>query len=126
MCMIDNCESWDWFNREERRARKEHRCIECWRAILPGERYEFAKGQIEGSILEMKVCAHCIAVREWLVKVCSGFVYEMVKEEMVEHWREGYGIWLGRAVVGMERKWQRFDGGGLMAPMTLPAVLPAA
>ena len=124
MCMIDGCDTWVWFRSAQRTARKSHTCTECRRPIAAGEIYEYATGKLDEGVRQFRTCVQCQAVREWLLKVCSGWVYEAVHEEMIEHFREGYGVWLGRAAVGMARKWRRFDGEGLMPPLVLPSVLP--
>lgn len=124
MCMIDDGESLANHSAVTRVARKAHTCHECGREIAPGETYEFAKGIMEGGWFQFKTCGHCIAVRTWLTEVCGGYCYESVGDDLRQHFRDGYGLWLGRAAAGMRRKWRRFDGDGLMPVMTLPAVLP--
>ncbi|MEX0741486.1 MAG: hypothetical protein WD079_01730 [Phycisphaeraceae bacterium] len=104
-------------------ARKVHRCGECHRDIQPGEQYERTVGLWEGELETHKTCLHCVAVREWLSQVCNGWVYGAVGEDLCEHFREGYGIWLARAYIGVRDKWRRRDG-SLRAPMTLPDQLP--
>jgi hypothetical protein len=105
------------------RARKPHKCGECLRTIEPGEIYEKTVGIHEGDFDTYITCEQCVSVRDWLQKVCGGWIYSMVEEDIAEHFREGYGIWLGRAAVSMRRKWRRRDG-SLMGPMTLPEKLP--
>lgn len=43
----------------ERVARKQHPCEECWRAIEPGERYEYWSGVIDRQAQTWRLCAHC-------------------------------------------------------------------
>ena len=96
-----------------KRARQEHHCDECRRTIEPGESYQRTRAIWEGEPIVTKACGHCVAAREWLVRVCRGFVHSMVLEELREHWdhSELYrSWWLGRAIVGMRRKWRRKDG----------------
>lgn len=120
MCMIDDCERLAAHYSGMHKARKAHTCAECHREIAPGETYEVAGGVMMGEWWKWKTCQQCIAAREWLNVVCSGFAYESVMEEMKEHFDEGYGPWLGRAYLGMRKKWRRKDG-TLMPPMKLPA-----
>lgn len=120
MCMIDGAEGFEMPFAKWQTARKPHRCGECGRDIAKGERYHSGGGLMEGSWCTFKTCEHCRAAADWLVTVCGGWVYDAVREDLHEHFREGYGIWLGRAVVGMKRKWRRRDG-ALMRPMELPA-----
>ena len=123
MCMIDNCERYEAPFDRWQVAHKVHRCGECHREIASGERYNVSGGKLYGEWDSHKTCVHCAAVREWLEKVCSGWIYEMVGDDLLEHFREGYGIWLGRAYLGIRKKWKRRDG-TLMRPMTLPENLP--
>lgn len=47
-------------------ARKEHKCGECGRAILPGEKYEYVAGKWYGDFQIHKTCADCLSVRTTL------------------------------------------------------------
>lgn len=47
-----------------RKARKKHRCIECWELICPGEQYEHVKGCSDGSWFEAKTCMSCKRMRD--------------------------------------------------------------
>lgn len=123
MCMIDDSERINVLSDTKPRARKPHKCGECCRTIAVGETYEKTVGVYDGRFDTYVTCMHCVAVREWLSKVCSGWIYTMVEEDLREHFREGYGFWLGRAAIGMKREWRKRDG-SLMQPMALPAKLP--
>jgi hypothetical protein len=118
-----NCETIYPYNERHPTAKKAHRCGECKRTIAPGEKYEVICGSLDGVWETYKTCRHCCAVREWLKEVCDGWLFECVGEDLYEHFREGYGFWLGRASVGVRRKWRRRDG-ALMPPLALPAQLP--
>lgn len=119
MCMIDGGEPYELSDVAVRKARKSHVCGECKREILPGEEYETYRGLYDGMWYGHKTCRHCIAAREWLSVVCSGFLFESVRDDLKEHFDQGYGPWLGRAVISMGRGWKRKDG-TLMEPMSLP------
>ncbi|MDL2267955.1 hypothetical protein LJC46_08235 [Desulfovibrio sp. OttesenSCG-928-G15] len=75
-CVIDS--NWnadgmpEAFNSVNRKARKEHKCFECGRKILPGEMYCYESGIWEGTPGSFKTCLDCASVREALF--CS-FVY---------------------------------------------------
>src|SRR5690554_6021028 len=97
MCMIDHNEMVEVLSDTKPVARKVHRCGECQREIQPGEQYEKIVGIFEGQMDTYKTCLHCVAVREWLSQVCGGWLYGMVGEDLLEHYREGYGMWLARA-----------------------------
>lgn len=42
-----------------RRARKQHQCDECFRAIDPGEPYQYWTVAYEGSVDTQRMCQHC-------------------------------------------------------------------
>lgn len=44
-------------------ARKEHRCTECRKPIVKGEKYELAKGCWDGSWSTFKTCLLCVEIR---------------------------------------------------------------
>lgn len=124
MCMIDGGERYDVLSQERRRARKAHRCGECFRDIAPGETYEYATGLIDGTWNTHRTCLHCVAARAWLAKVCGGWMYEGVAEDLQEHIDHGYNPrWLNLAVSGIRKKWRAPDG-SMRRPMSLPKNLP--
>ena len=129
MCMIDNAEgSWARFDSGLRTARKRHQCCECHRSIEPGEQYEYASGLDTYDVcgwVHFKTCRHCIAAREWLTKVCGGWLYEGVLEDLDEHRIETQynPRWLNIAVSGMRNRWRNKDG-SMRRPMSLPKRLP--
>lgn len=107
-------------NEFNRKAAKEHRCSECRRAIAKGENYREIRSLFEGSWSTVKVCAHCLVGLEWLAKECNGYAIGGVREEIREHAEEYQIVPLWRLTVGMNRKWSRFDGAGLMALPKMP------
>lgn len=112
MCMIDDGDGYSTNLREERRrARVEHRCCECRRTISPGETYIADTVVCDGELSTYKTCAHCDVVRGWLMRECQGFAYQYVKEDIIEHAREGgYGRDVVRMAAGMRARWSRRDG----------------
>ncbi len=124
MCLIDNSDGCEFLSQSRHRARVQHKCCECRRTIEPGESYERFFGKAEGDTFGGSVCRHCIAVREWLVKVCGGYLFEGVMEDLEEHIGEGFNPrWLNIAVSGMRKKWRDKDG-EMRRPMSLPKQLP--
>ena len=101
-----------------RKARKAHKCGECYRAIQPGETYQHVAGIWDGSFDTHKTCPHCVVGQKLLLDQCHGYLHEGIKEDLVEHlWPSiPWAMDAARLVVGMRRKWVRFDGKGLMAP----------
>ncbi len=107
MCAVDDCEPWDVFRKEKRTARKQHRCHECYRLITPGESYTYLTGLIDGHWHTNRCCEHCEAAGVWLEVVCGGFPIGMLREELTEHWEEGFrSIAFGRLIVGQRRGWR--------------------
>ena len=112
MCMIEACDSYTTaLDLGERKARKDHRCNECYRTINKGELYEYFYGIGEGGLFTNKTCSHCQVAVSWLNAECDGYVFESVREDILEHVREGiYGYDLARLYVGMRRRWQKKNG----------------
>lgn len=124
MCLIEDAEGHThMFNNQHRTARKDHKCGECWRTINKGEKYYATSGVGEDGFFSTKTCSHCKIAQEWLTKQCRGFCYGMVEEDIREHLSDhSYQspLSLGKIAVGIKRKWQRYDGQGLMAEPKMP------
>lgn len=56
----------EFYHQENRKAKKEHRCSECARAIEPGETYEHVRGKWNGDVDTFKTCPRCLALKEWV------------------------------------------------------------
>jgi hypothetical protein len=109
MCRFDDSEYVQQLGRSTPKARKEHRCAECWRTIGAGETYELFKGIWDGQFAVYKTCPHCQRAREWLYRECNGYVFTEVLDELEEHWDEEPLLrsWqLARFIAGMRRQWQ--------------------
>lgn len=117
MCIADyDGEPAAFYHRDMiQRARKPHRCDECFRTIAAGESYERVGAKWEGEVCTHRTCGHCLAARAWLDEVCGGWMHGMICEDLSEHLHDYRSLWLGRVVYGMERKWARKDG-TMMAP----------
>lgn len=127
MCRIDDCERVEIFNDSDRKARKEYKCGECYRTIAKGETYHYEAGKIEGYLDTYRTCQHCMVARKWLLRECSGWVYEQVIEEIQEHAEEYPKIALGlrKIMIGAKRKWQRKQGGLMPLPL-MPRTIEAS
>jgi len=68
---------------EKRKARKEHKCIECGRNIEPGEMYIWEKGLWEGSFSEFKTCSDCLSVKNSFI--FAGIEYGTIWQELKNH-----------------------------------------
>ena len=51
-----------------RRARKEHKCVECHEKIHKGEKYEYISGIWDGEPHSYKTCLPCSEIRDTLVE----------------------------------------------------------
>lgn len=106
MCAIDDAEYWKVSRTEMRTARKLWSCEECGRRIVPGERYQFLTGCLDSHWSVHRTCLHCTAAGEWLNEVCGGYPISMLREELIEHWNEGFrSIAYGRLVVAQKLRW---------------------
>lgn len=76
----------EFYHSETRRARKQHRCTECGRAIQPGEKYEHVRAKWEGDIRTHNTCAHCLALREWVQAhvPCFCWAHGNIEEDAIE------------------------------------------
>ncbi len=117
MCMIDDADGSPAFSREQRRkARKPHRCGECFRTIAPGEPYIYVSGLMDGDFVVARQCEHCAAAATLLENHCRGFVYGGVAEDLEDHFGQlvPWRYQAGRYAASIRRKWRRFSGAGLM------------
>ena len=75
--------SYDFHNKIQRRAVKEHRCSECGRTIAVGETYEYVFGKWDGVISTYKTCKDCEILRDTFF--CDGWYYEMLWENLWDY-----------------------------------------
>lgn len=67
-------------------AKKQHKCSECGRIIMPGEKYEYVFGVWDGIPSIYKTCRDCQSVRNAFF--CEGWLYSMIWDNVWEHLRE--------------------------------------
>ena len=102
------------------RARKTHTCMECLRAIRPGEFYLREAGCWEGDFWQQKTCMHCGALRELVAEVDGGYMENYYGglvswvTDLVTEFK--CGPTLLRGAVNFKRKWQRPDGSLVEVP----------
>lgn len=119
--MIDDSDGpLEMYSARQVTGRKEHRCTECGRTLPRGESHQLVTGFFDGHWVAYRTCAHCLVAVEWLRAECDGHIFTAVLEDIQEHLDSGYGFGLARLVVGMRRRWARFDSAGLMAVPKLP------
>lgn len=63
-----------------RTARKEHKCYECYRKILPGEQYEYVSGIWDGVPESYKTCIDCKRLRDVFF---SDWTFGMIWEDIL-------------------------------------------
>jgi|SRR6478735_681589 len=66
-----------------RRARKEHRCCECRKPIMKGQRYELISGVWEGRPDSYKTCLPCVEIRDHFA--CEGWIFGQVWSDLREN-----------------------------------------
>ena len=64
-------------------ARKALKCCECHRAVIPGQKYEYAKTLWEGVFTVYRTCMVCVEIRQAFG--CDGWVYEGIWEDFEEY-----------------------------------------
>lgn len=106
-------EPFEFCNIETRKARKEHRCHECYATIPAGETYEHVRGKCEGEIMVFNTCALCLELRRWaqISVPCFCFAYSTLHEnirDMVTEVRRdvprGFIFEWGRRIIKIERR----------------------
>ena len=74
-------ESAEFYREKIVKARKKHKCHECYQPILPGEEYETVTGMWDGRIYTHKTCSACVEIRN---KLCDCWLFENVWEQIRE------------------------------------------
>jgi len=112
----------EFFREVLRTARKEHRCCECHRTILPGEKYEYVSGMWEGKFDTYKTCIDCLSIRNQFF--CGIWEFGGSLEYLSEHISEMSGD-IGESCLNsescltqaarervcemIEREWERYE-----------------
>lgn len=101
-------------------ARKEHKCYECGRKIMPGERYESVFAVWDGRGQTCRTCPHCLAIREWVVAhvPCScwmhGSMLEDIRNDVDNYWHLAPGLAMGYlrrlAALNRAKGWRHLAG----------------
>ncbi len=72
---------------ERRRARRDYRCCECARAIVRGQRHEYAWGVWDGEPDAYRTCLPCAAARDYIADG-YGYIYGQLRESIGEWLRD--------------------------------------
>lgn len=96
------------------RAAKEHKCYECGRTIVLGERHEVVSSLYDGSWERTRTCARCLDVRDYVTAHAPCFCWlhgsmlEDAKNTLDEYGHHSAGFWIGgmKRVLRAER-WRR-------------------
>lgn len=117
MCMVDGGDGYVLLlSTRFAVAHKTHRCAECGREIVPGERYCMDRYVWDGEFHNHKTCAHCDVARQWLAGECGGWLYTAVEEDIREHATSGAPFSVMRLAVGMAWQWRTPRGKLLPVP----------
>lgn len=116
MCMFDYDGICTVLSSHFRTANKHHKCSECCRQIAVGEKYLVEGLLFEGEKSTHKTCAHCMKVREYLLRECGGFVYGMIEEDISEHVYDGCDPKIKIMASGMHNGWIKKNGDMWMVP----------
>ena len=113
MCAIDFADPADVSEFVSRRACKEHKCSDCNRTILKGERYEHCSWLYDERWSREHICQHCVWAAEWLKKYCRGYVVGGIHEDLCDHWYDSPDyrtIDLARRIIGIRKGWKTRHG----------------
>ena len=71
-----------FINETDPKARKEHRCSECHKTILPGDQYKREEGVWDGDFRTYKTCLSCLSLRDEFF--CHGWTFTQLWNDMCE------------------------------------------
>lgn len=82
----------EFYRKTTHKARKTHRCSECFGAILKGETYRLAIGKWDGDFATYKECPDCMMLREQIGCKCyiHGGLHEDVTNMPFENYYEQF------------------------------------
>lgn len=73
------------------KARKEHKCCECYRTIKPGERYQLFKGCWDGEWETFKTCSDCDELKNQIIGDLYVGSDEGIPFGYLAEWAKEYG-----------------------------------
>lgn len=78
----------EFYTCENVKARKDHRCEECWRVIPKGEKYERTSMKFDGDVSTIKTCIQCAEIRDAFRDPEGEFIMGELWEQMREKFSE--------------------------------------
>lgn len=115
-CVCDYGDAPAVYHREERTARKPHRCYECQGTIQPGERYERTAALYDAWTAAC-TCSRCLDLRRYVEAHAPcfcwlhGSLHDDARDTLREYAHESAGFWIG----GMKRLLRAERGAALAA-----------
>ena len=109
-CDCDFDFTWKFFTEDWRKCRKPRRCSECWREIVPGERYCYSTGKGDGQIWAFNTCSHCDAATRYIKAVSACWCYVLGGRWDENDDFEGEPLAVRRLAVAARRGWRRRRG----------------
>ena len=79
----DDYEQAEFYQLENRKARKPHKCYECRRAIQPGEKYEHVRAKWDGDFSTIYTCGLCAEIRT-VFSCGEGYCHGSLWDDMYE------------------------------------------
>lgn len=73
----------EFYTQTKKKARKEHRCVECRETIEKGTKYEHVSGKWDGRTDTFRTCLSCVEIRDHFA--CNGFIYGQVWNDLEEN-----------------------------------------
>jgi hypothetical protein len=108
----------EFFSEMVVRARKQHRCTECFGPIFSGETYKRRSGKWDGEFRDYPECYLCMELREWATVSMPCFcantfetLHEKAREMVDDIKRDVPGItfeW-GRRMIKIKRRKQQME-----------------
>ena len=83
------CDTLELYQEKDRKARKTHKCTECFREIVKGEVYRECSGMCDGYFSRYKICSDCASLLD--AYFCEGVTFEEMWDDMREHVRSCCG-----------------------------------
>ncbi len=95
-------------------ARKSHKCSECGRKIVPGEKYEYTRGKFDGDFWQEKTCLICAEIADAFYcdgRMYGGMLWESMDDVMGELTTSCFDkLKTPEAKAELQRRWMVWKG----------------